>query len=64
VPVSGGVRYFRLHGLKGYRYRYTDEDLRELKAKWSVGKAIYFMFNNISMVEDAHRFEELLRSGS
>jgi uncharacterized protein YecE (DUF72 family) len=64
VPVSGGVRYFRLHGLKGYRYRYTDEDLRELKAKWSVGEAIYFMFNNISMMEDAHRFEELLRSGS
>ena len=64
VPVSGGVRYFRLHGLKGYRYQYTDEDLRELKAKWSFGEAVYFMFNNISMMEDAHRFEELLRSGS
>lgn len=64
VPVSSGIRYFRLHGLKGYRYRYTDEDLRELKAKWAFGEAVYFMFNNISMMEDAHRFEELLRSGS
>lgn len=64
VPLSGKIRYFRLHGLKGYRYRYTDEDLRELKAKWSVGEAAYFMFNNISMMEDAHRFGEVLRSGS
>lgn len=63
VPVSGGIRYFRLHGLKGYRYRYTDEDLLDLKAKWCTGGTIYFMFNNISMMEDAHRFEELLRRG-
>jgi uncharacterized protein YecE (DUF72 family) len=53
--------YFRLHGLKGYRYRYTDEDLLELKAKWCTGGTIYFMFNNISVMEDARRFEELLR---
>jgi uncharacterized protein YecE (DUF72 family) len=64
VPLSGEIRYFRLHGLMGYRYRYTDEDLRELKAKWSFGEAAYFMFNNISMMEDAHRFGEVLRSGS
>jgi uncharacterized protein YecE (DUF72 family) len=63
VPVSDGIRYFRLHGLKGYRDRYTDEDLHELKAKWCTGETVYFMFNNISMMEDAHRFEELVRSG-
>jgi uncharacterized protein YecE (DUF72 family) len=52
--VSGDIRYFRLHGLRGYRYRYTDEDLLELKAKSWRGKTSYFMFNNISMLEDAH----------
>jgi uncharacterized protein YecE (DUF72 family) len=64
ASLSGAIRYFRLHGLRGYRYRYTDEDLLELKARSSKGKASYFMFNNISMMEDAHRFEELVRSGS
>jgi uncharacterized protein YecE (DUF72 family) len=63
APLSEGIRYFRLHGLSGYRYRYTDEDLLELKMKWSGGEATYFMFNNTSMMEDAHRFEEMLRSG-
>jgi uncharacterized protein YecE (DUF72 family) len=63
VSVSGKIRYFRLHGLRGYRYRYTDEDLLELKAKSCRGKTSYFMFNNISMLEDAIRFEELVRSG-
>ena len=63
APLSAGIRYFRLHGLSGYRYRYTDEDLLELKMKWSGGEATYFMFNNTSMMEDAHRFEEMLRSG-
>lgn len=63
APISGGIRYFRLHGLMGYRYRYTNEDLLELKARWCTGKTTYFMFNNTSMMEDAHRFEEVLRSG-
>jgi uncharacterized protein YecE (DUF72 family) len=49
--------------LSGYRYRYTDEDLLELKTKWSEGETIYFMFNNTSMMEDAHRFEEMFRNG-
>jgi uncharacterized protein YecE (DUF72 family) len=62
-PVAGELRYFRLHGLGGYRYRYTDEDLLELKGRWCTGETSDFMFNNVSMGEDAHRFEELLRSG-
>ncbi len=28
-----------------------------------MAKTIYFMFNNISMMEDARRFEEFVRSG-
>ena len=63
APLSEGIRYFRLHGLRGYRYRYTDEDLLELKTKWSEGGTIYFMFNNTSMMEDSRRFEEMFRNG-
>ena len=63
APVSGEIHYFRLHGLRGYRYRYTDDDLLELKTRWCKAKTSYFMFNNISMMEDAQRFEALVRSG-
>jgi len=31
--VTEGVRYFRLHGRGGYRYQYSDAELRELLAK-------------------------------
>ncbi len=54
ASVSGDIRYFRLHGLRGYRCRYTGEDLLELKAKSWRGKTSSFMFNNISMFEDTH----------
>ena len=63
APVSGEIHYFRLHGLGGYRHRYTDADLLDLKDRWCKEKMNYFMFNNISMVEDAHRFEAFVRSG-
>ncbi|UCD71580.1 MAG: DUF72 domain-containing protein [Syntrophobacterales bacterium] len=63
AAVSGGIHYFRLHGLRGYRYRYANEDLLALKARWRMGKTIYFMFNNIPLMKIAYRFEELLRSG-
>jgi len=61
APLSGDIRYFRLHGVGGYRYQYTDEDLLRLKSRWCTGGPAYFMFNNTSMMEDAQRFEELLR---
>jgi uncharacterized protein YecE (DUF72 family) len=64
VSLSGAVRYFRLHGLRGYRHRYTDDDLCELKRRSCKGRTSYFMFNNFSMMEDAHRFKELVGSGS
>jgi len=30
LPVYGDLAYFRLHGIGGYRYEYTDEDLSQL----------------------------------
>ncbi len=30
-PVFGRLAYLRLHGITGYRYRYTDADLGRLR---------------------------------
>jgi len=59
--VYGEINYFRLHGKPGYnlRYKYTDEDLKELKKK-CYKKINYCMFNNLSMLEDAEKFKKLV----
>jgi uncharacterized protein YecE (DUF72 family) len=59
-PLWGELCYFRLHGLGGYSYRYTDEDLRTLRAKLPAGRECYVMFNNTNMDQDARRFRRLL----
>lgn len=53
-PPETGPRYFRLHGIGGYRYRYTDDELRQL-ANWCRGTTCC-LFNNVYMAEDAKRF--------
>ena len=70
VTTYGMIRYYRLHGIGGYRYKYTKEDLARLKklaeeesgsTKSSQGNsiAVYFMFNNVYMYEDALSFKRL-----
>ncbi len=59
-PVAGGLRYFRLHGRTGYRYRYTDADLEELARRCSGRLPAYVLFNNVSMWNDAERFAALI----
>lgn len=56
--VTEGVRYFRLHGRGGYRYKYTAAELDELRTRVSAGPThdSYVMFNNMSMKDDALRF--------
>jgi uncharacterized protein YecE (DUF72 family) len=54
-PLHGDFLYFRLHGIGGYDYRYTDEELARL-VEWVGRKPAYFMFNNTAMKEDALRF--------
>ncbi|MGE5173395.1 MAG: DUF72 domain-containing protein [Betaproteobacteria bacterium] len=60
-PMHGRVRYFRLHGRPGYnlRYRYSEEDLRELLGMID-RKAVYVFFNNLTMLRDAKRFQRLI----
>jgi len=69
--------YFRLHGRNGWRYEYDDEELRELIAiltttKFKPGKVAsgspdnegsYVFFNNVSMTQDALRFQSMLDEG-
>ncbi len=52
--------YFRLHGRKGWRYVYEDDELEELAEMIDAAETAYVMFNNIAMVEDAARFQSLV----
>ena len=61
-PVTAGTAYFRLHGRKGYRYRYTDTDLGQLAELVAQFDEAWVLFNNISMWEDASRFRSLVRA--
>jgi len=57
-PLCSGVSYLRLHGGPGYRHKYTDEELKWLGDRW--GGEAYFLFNNLSMYDDALRFERIV----
>jgi len=52
-----GAGYWRLHGRGGYRYRYTDQDLKELAAMQTRQSPMYVLFNNVWMKDDALRFQ-------
>ncbi len=58
-PATRGLGYFRLHGRTGYRYRYTDADLEELRSLALRYSPCYVLFNNLSMWDDAVRFAQL-----
>ena len=60
TETYGDRLYWRLHGRTGYRYRYTAEDLQELRAKFAdrarPDVLHYVMFNNMTSREDALSF--------
>lgn len=62
-PALEGAIYWRLHGKGSYSYRYTDDDLIELRNLLRLApdqKDAYVLFNNFSMKEDANRFRSFL----
>lgn len=59
-PVPGDPVYFRLHGRTGYHYRYTDDDLAQLRAWCKAHRRVYCLFNNVAMWDDALRFQAQL----
>ncbi len=66
-PTKVQAPYWRLHGKGGYSYRYSEDDLEELRhvlrqcvAETNGPRCIFF--NNIWMKEDALRFQQRIRS--
>ena len=58
-PTYSKICYYRLHGIGGYKYKYTEEDMHTLKGFVKRGFDSYFMFNNVYMYEDALAFKKL-----
>lgn len=57
--VTTDFIYLRLHGGKGFKHVFSDEELRMVAGLIPAGTPGYVMFNNISMWEDARRFQLL-----
>lgn len=58
---AGSIIYWRMHGISGYRHRYSDQELRRFASilRKSKKKKAYVLFNNVHMWEDALRFKAL-----
>lgn len=66
-PEPGRPVYWRLHGIRGPRHSYTDEQLRALKrtlVQVASTDPAYVMFNNLPRVGDAKRFRLLVEPQS
>jgi len=59
--VTTGLHYYRLHGITGYRHKYTDNELDELLRHRARDAVTYCLFNNVTMYRDASRFKEMLK---
>jgi uncharacterized protein YecE (DUF72 family) len=53
--------YYRLHGRSGWRYQYEDDELAELISMLPPKGVSYVLFNNVRMLDDAARFQALVR---
>jgi uncharacterized protein YecE (DUF72 family) len=53
--------YYRLHGRTGWRYQYEEDELAELITMLPRAGVSYVLFNNVRMLDDAARFQELAR---
>lgn len=57
--VHGEFQYFRLHGIGGYNYKYSKEELEKLASICK--KECYVLFNNVYMYENAIEFKNIIR---
>ena len=53
--------YYRLHGIPRWRYTYEEEELFELVSLLPDDRLSYVFFNNITMKQDAGRFQNIVR---
>ena len=58
--IQEDLLYTRLHGRKGYRYTYSEIEMKELIEIGKPYPQTYILFNNVSMFEDAQRIKALL----
>ena len=58
--VTPGKCYFRLHGRKGWRYKYEEGELEELASMLPQRATSYVFFNNVEMRDDARRFRRIV----
>lgn len=61
-PRAQRLAYFRLHGIGGYRYTFTEADLARLADIARRYRETWVFFNNMAMWTDARRFKRLLAS--
>ncbi len=62
-PVTEGFYYFRVHGGKDYRHRYSEDELRILASYvMTLSGDVYVMFNNVGMFENAAQFFAMVGS--
>ncbi len=54
--------YFRLHGRGSGRYIYEREEMEELLEMLPPERSSYVLFNNVRMLDDAARFQEIVKS--
>lgn len=59
-PTAGKILYFRLHGGKGYRQKYSAKELKWLTTLIKK-KDGYILFNNIYMLDDARQLQEMIK---
>jgi uncharacterized protein YecE (DUF72 family) len=55
--VTPDFIYFRLHGGRGFKQIFSDEELRRVARLIPAGKPSYVLFNNRNMLEDAGKFQ-------
>ena len=56
--------YYRLHGIPRWRYTYEDDELVELASLLPKDRLSYVFFNNITMKDDALRFQKIVEETS
>ncbi|MBC7128805.1 MAG: DUF72 domain-containing protein [Thermoplasmatales archaeon] len=56
----GKIKYYRLHGITGYNYDYSKEELKKL-LEFCRNKEIYCLFNNTKMLKNAIEFKEMIK---
>ena len=59
--VTPNSVYYRLHGIPRWRYTYEEEELYELVSLIPDDRLSYVFFNNITMRQDAVRFQNIIR---